>query len=90
MGAQRKRGVDMSPGQGLTGFPSRATHWLPEPSMPQVHRLGDGRVQYYSRKAIEHGEHSSYSVMDAAVVAATGGHERIILDGELIVWNKVR
>lgn len=54
----------------------------------QVHRLADGRVQYYSRKAIEHGEHSSYNVLDAAMLAAMGSHEKCILDGELVVWNK--
>jgi ATP-dependent DNA ligase len=53
-----------------------------------VHRLGDGSVRYYSRRGIEHAETSSYGVLDAAVLAATGAHEKIILDGELILWNK--
>jgi ATP-dependent DNA ligase len=32
-----------------------------------------GRVQYISRRGVEHGDHSDYSVMDAAVRAQVGG-----------------
>ena len=30
----------------------------------QVHRCGPDKVCYYSRKAIDHGTHSSYTVLD--------------------------
>lgn len=43
-------------------------------------------IGYFSRMAIEHGERSSYSVMDAVIRQATRGP--CILDGELIVWHK--
>ncbi|KAL4438716.1 hypothetical protein ABPG77_006320 [Micractinium sp. CCAP 211/92] len=61
----------------------------------QVHRCrpppgtaGPDTVSYFSRKAIEHGERSNYSVMDEVIRRATPGP--CILDGELIVWNKKR
>jgi DNA ligase-4 len=53
----------------------------------QVHKLPGGEIRYYSRRAIEHGEASSYGVLDAAVLAATAGHASAILDGELLVWD---
>jgi DNA ligase-4 len=52
----------------------------------QIHKMGD-TVLYYSRRAIEHGEASSYGVLDAAILAATAGHASAILDGELLVWD---
>ncbi|PSC67603.1 DNA ligase 4 isoform A [Micractinium conductrix] len=47
---------------------------------------GQEVVGYFSRMAIEHGQRSSYNVMDRVVQAATLG--RCILDGEIIVWHK--
>ncbi|PRW39278.1 dynamin-related GTPase isoform A [Chlorella sorokiniana] len=54
----------------------------------QVHRCEDGSFKYFSRKAIEHGEHTSYNVADAMIRQFTTGP--CILDGELLVWNKKR
>lgn len=56
----------------------------------QVHRCQDGRVLYYSRKAIEHGARSNYSIMNEAIKAATGENHPCILDGEMVVWNKTK
>jgi hypothetical protein len=55
----------------------------------QVHKTADGRICYFSRRAIEHGERSNYSIMDELLrrcIAPTTA----ILDGELIVWNKAK
>jgi DNA ligase 4 len=38
----------------------------------QVHRVGN-TIQYFSRNAIEHGQKSSYTLLDDAIIAATGG-----------------
>ena len=54
----------------------------------QLHREGD-KIQYISRAAIDHGERSNYSLMDEAVKRQVR-EETCILDGELIVWNKLR
>ena len=54
-----------------------------------MHRRGN-EVQYYSRRAIEHGERSKYKVMDAAIIDGTGENLNLILDGEMVVWNKKR
>lgn len=56
----------------------------------QIHRCKGGKTCYFSRVALDHSVHSSYSVMDGAVGAAAPGHEEFILDGELVVWNKRR
>lgn len=54
----------------------------------QLHRNGND-IQYWSRRGIEHGQHTGFSVMDA-VVKKQLKHDRCILDGEMIVWNKAR
>ena len=54
----------------------------------QLHRNGND-IQYYSRRGVEHGEYSGFTVMDA-VVKKQLKHEKCILDGEMIVWNKTR
>ena len=54
----------------------------------QVHRDGQS-IQWYSRRAIDHGEQSSYNIMDAPLSAQTTA-QRVILDGELVAWNKKR
>ena len=51
----------------------------------QVHRCADGKICYFSRKAIEHGQRSSYDVIDDVIRRGTRG--ACVLDGELIVWN---
>ena len=52
----------------------------------QMHRDGE-KIYYYSRKGIDHGEKSKYTVLDDVIKAATNGHDKCILDGEIIVWN---
>ena len=54
----------------------------------QVHRVGDA-VHYFSRARNEHGEMSSYSVFDG-VVRDQLNQPRVILDCEIIIWNKTR
>jgi DNA ligase-4 len=54
----------------------------------QLHRNGND-IQYYSRRGVEHGEYSGFTVMDT-VVKKQLKHEKCILDGEMIVWNKTR
>lgn len=46
-------------------------------------------IQYYSRRGVEHGEYSGFTVMDA-VVKKQLKHDKCILDGEMIVWNKTK
>ena len=53
-----------------------------------MHRVGDA-VHYFSRARNEHGEMSSYSVFDG-VVRDQLNQERVILDCEIIIWNKTR
>lgn len=60
----------------------------------QVHCLDESMIQYYSRRSIEHGERSKYTVMDNAIKKALSNTSkpmpRCILDGEMVVWNKKR
>ena len=57
----------------------------------QVHVMPeeDQDVRYYSRRAIEHGEHSHYTVLDKFVTRQLR-KRAVILDAEVVVWNKVR
>ncbi|KAK9834174.1 hypothetical protein WJX81_005346 [Elliptochloris bilobata] len=56
----------------------------------QVHLLDrDEPIQYYSRRGVEHGAQSNYSVLDE-VVKRQVRQDRVILDGEVVVWNKTR
>ncbi|KDD74401.1 hypothetical protein H632_c1341p0, partial [Helicosporidium sp. ATCC 50920] len=52
----------------------------------QVHLHEDGRVQYFSRRGIEHGDKSQYAVLDESVRRSVSAAS-CILDGELVVWN---
>lgn len=54
----------------------------------QVHRFGN-EVKYYSRRAIEHGEASSFNILDPIILRQVK-QENVILDGELLVWNTAR
>lgn len=54
----------------------------------QLHRNGD-EIQYFSRRGVEHGDYSGYDIMDK-VLKSQLKHEKCILDGEMIVWNKNR
>ena len=54
----------------------------------QLHRSGDD-IQYFSRRGVEHGEYSGYDLFDV-VVKKQLKHDKCILDGEMIVWNKAR
>ena len=54
----------------------------------QLHRNGDD-IQYYSRRGIDNGEHTNFTIMDA-VVKKQLKHDKCILDGEIIVWNKTK
>jgi DNA ligase-4 len=47
----------------------------------QVHRTGN-EVQYFSRKAIDHGVRNKYTLLDEVILAATGGR---ISEEELVV-----
>ena len=57
----------------------------------QVHIMPEEgqEVRYYSRRAIEHGEHSHYTVLDKFVTQQLS-ERGIILDAEVVVWNKVK
>lgn len=57
----------------------------------QVHVMPEEgqEARYYSRRAIEHGEHSSYTVLDKFVFKQLS-ERGIILDAEVVVWNKVK
>ena len=57
----------------------------------QVHVMPeeDQDVRYYSRRAIEHGEHSHYTVLDRFVTKQLR-KRAVILDAEVVVWNKIR
>ena len=57
----------------------------------QVHRTSEAsreKICYFSRVGKEHGEGSSYNVLDP-IVELQVVPKRCILDGELVVWNKV-
>ena len=54
----------------------------------QVHRVGDA-VHYFSRARNEHGAMASYSAFDR-VVRGQLNQERVILDCEIVIWNKTR
>lgn len=54
----------------------------------QLHCNGDN-IQYFSRRGVEHGEYSGYDIFDV-VVKKQVKHEKCIVDGEMIVWNKAR
>jgi ATP-dependent DNA ligase len=55
----------------------------------QVH-VQDGQPNlYYSRRGIEHGTYSKYDILDP-VIRAQLRESGVILDGEIIVWNKAR
>ncbi len=56
----------------------------------QLHRTGDGGcdMHYYSRNAVEHGEYSSYTAFNKAACAQLTDLN-CILDGEMVIWNKL-
>ncbi|KAL6769116.1 LIG4 [Auxenochlorella protothecoides x Auxenochlorella symbiontica] len=54
----------------------------------QVHRDGNGVYSYFSRRGIEHGQHSRYSAFDPVLRRQLPGQARFILDGEMVVWNR--
>lgn len=56
----------------------------------QAHRCGAGNIKYFSRRAIEHGQRSDYHYLNEALVDATNGHDQLILDGEVVIWNRAR
>ena len=53
----------------------------------QVHVQAREPILYYSRRGIEHGSYSKYDILDA-VIRSQLREEDVILDGEVIVWNK--
>ena len=53
----------------------------------QLHLLEDGSCKYWSRNSNEHGAMSQYSIYDP-VMRAQARHITLVLDGELILWNK--
>ncbi|GHP12181.1 DNA ligase [Pycnococcus provasolii] len=54
----------------------------------QLHKDGS-QIYYYSRNNLEHGVADYYNELNPAVMAQTTGHDRIVLDAELVIWNKV-
>ncbi len=54
----------------------------------QLHRVGQ-EVKYFSRTGHDHGDKSDYGVLDEMVHRQLKC-QRVILDGELIAWNKTR
>ena len=52
----------------------------------QIHRTVD-KVHYFSRRAIDHGEQSGYSIFDP-VLKAQIAEQTFIMDCEMIAWNK--
>lgn len=54
----------------------------------QVHVLKD-EIRYYSRRGIEHGSYSSYTVLDKFIRKQLRETD-LILDGEVVVWNKAK
>lgn len=54
----------------------------------QVHVMDD-EVQYYSRRGIEHGTYSHYTMLDSFIRKQLR-ETNVILDGEVVVWNKTK
>ncbi len=54
----------------------------------QVHVTKD-EVRYYSRRGIEHGTYSSYTMLDSFIRKQLRDTD-VILDGEVVVWNKTK
>lgn len=54
----------------------------------QVHVMKD-EVQYYSRRGIEHGTYSHYTMLDTFIRKQLRETD-VILDGEVVVWNKLK
>ena len=52
----------------------------------QIHGTKD-RCLYFSRRAIDHGEQSGYSIFDP-VLRSQLKEETFIIDCELVAWNK--
>lgn len=52
----------------------------------QIHRAGD-QFHYFSRRAIDHGEQSGYTIFDSALKEQIS-EESYIIDCELVAWNK--
>ncbi len=46
-------------------------------------------VRYYSRRGIEHGTYSSYTMLDSFIRKQLRETD-VILDGEVVVWNKTK
>ena len=55
----------------------------------QVHAHADGSVQMFSRRGREHCDWSSYDIL-LPVFDAQLAQRPCILDGELVVFNKIR
>lgn len=54
----------------------------------QVHVMED-EVQYYSRRGIEHGTYSHYTMLDSFIRKQLR-ETNVILDGEVVVWNRTK
>ena len=54
----------------------------------QVHVFQD-IVKYFSRRAVEHAAYSSYNILDAVIFNQLTERD-VVLDGEIIVWNKTK
>ncbi|GLC37312.1 hypothetical protein PLESTM_000567400 [Pleodorina starrii] len=55
----------------------------------QVHRTGPDSFNFFSRRGLDHGSKREFSVLGPALGALLS-QERMILDGEMVVWNKTR
>ncbi|GLI63887.1 hypothetical protein VaNZ11_007004 [Volvox africanus] len=55
----------------------------------QVHRAGPDSFNFFSRRGLDHGFKRDFTVLGPAL-ASLMTQERMILDGEMVVWNKTR
>jgi hypothetical protein len=69
-------------------LPSSLRNFIPSPDDDQMHKVGD-TIHYFSRRGLDHGVKSDFAQLDPLIrsyVKGTG----VVLDGELVVWNKSR
>ncbi len=55
----------------------------------QVHVVSSDVVRYFSRRGHEHGAKSDFNQLDPLIQASVRG-KGVVLDGELVVWNRSR
>lgn len=70
-------------------LPCSSPAHIPAACCPQLHRTSHSTFQFLSRRGHDHGEKSSYGILYDALKKLVIP-ERVVLDGELVVWNKTR